>query len=189
MNNGVVPIQTGNVTPINYQPTPSTTWQANGLYVPAGQTMNLTSGLYLFPSLKVDGTLTNTDGNGVNIIIGSGGFGDSHSGNSAGTGIINLTAGTGGGLSAMNGVLIYDLEGQGASTPPQVKFAGQFTSNFNGAIYFPYSQLTFRGGSGLSGCMVVVAEVLNFGGNSSLDLSGCSNSNVYAPRYIVMLTQ
>ena len=164
-------------------------WQPNGLYVPAGQTMILPSGLYLFPGLKVDGTLTGT---GVNIIVGSGGFGDSHNGNNAGTGTINMTAGTGGGLSDMNGVLMFDLEGNGASTPPQVRFAGQFTSNFNGAIYFPYSHLTYRGGSNLTGCMIVVAQVLDFGGNSSMDMSGCSDSvlaNDVVPTNLVMLTQ
>jgi len=192
MNGGVVPTQpTGTINYSTQQPSPSTTWQPNGLYVPAGQTMNLPSGLYLFPGLKVDGQLTGT---GVNIIIGSGGFGDSHTGNSAGTGSINMTAGTGGGLSDMNGVLIFDQEGIGAppSNPPDVKFAGQFTSNFNGAIYFPYSHLTFRGGSGLTGCMVVVAKVLDFGGNSSMDMSGCSDSilsNNVSQAYVVMLTE
>src|SRR5262245_15482736 len=115
MNGGVVPTQpTGPITYSTQQPSPSTTWQAQGLWVQSGQTMNLPSGLYLFTALKVDGTLTGT---GVNIIIGSGGLGDSHTGNSAGTGTINMTAGTGGGLSDMNGVLIYDLEGMGASNP------------------------------------------------------------------------
>jgi Flp pilus assembly protein TadG len=185
----VVPTQpTGTINYSTAKPSPSTTWQPNGLQVPAGTVMTLDPGLYLFPALKVDGTL---NGTGVNIIIGSGGFGDSHTGNSTGTGIINMTAGTGGGLSDMNGVLIFDLEGKGASTPPQVKFAGQFTSNFNGAIYFPYAHLTYRGGGNLTGCMVVVADILDFGGNSSMDLSGCSDSilsNDVAPTYVVMLT-
>ena len=89
---------------------------------------------------------------------------------------MNMTAGNGGGLSDMNGVLIFDLEGKGASKTPDIKFTGQYTSNFNGAVYFPYAHLTFRGGSGLTGCMVVVAKVLDFGGNSSMDMSGCSDS-------------
>ena len=73
-----------------------------------------------------------------------------------------------------------------------MKFTGQFTSNFNGAIYFPYAHLTFRGGSGLTGCMVVVAKVLDCGGNSSMDMSGCSDSvlhNVVPQANVVMLTQ
>jgi hypothetical protein len=72
-----------------------------------------------------------------------------------------------------------------------VKFAGQFTSNFNGAIYFPYSHLTYRGGSNLTGCMIVVADILDFGGNSSMDMSGCSDSvfqNDTVPTNVVMLT-
>jgi Flp pilus assembly protein TadG len=195
MNGGVVPTQPtppkGGITYSTNQPSPSTTtpptWQPNGLSVPAGTTMTLPSGLYLFPGLQVDGTLKGT---GVNIIIGSGGF--SQSKNNTGTGVVNMTAGTGGALSDMNGVLIFDQEGQGASTPPQVKFAGQFTSNFNGAIYFPYSHLTYRGGSNLTGCMVVVAKVLDFGGNSSMDMSGCSDSvlqNDVVPTNVVILTQ
>ena len=73
-----------------------------------------------------------------------------------------MTAGNGGGLSDMNGVLIFDQEGKGASNAPDVKFAGQFPSNFNGAIYFPYAHLAYRGGSGLAGCMVVVAKELDW---------------------------
>jgi Flp pilus assembly protein TadG len=190
MTPGVVPTQPTTTLPAVTAPSPSsTTWQ--GAYtVPAGTSATLQPGLYMFQSLVVDGTL---NGTGVNIIIGSGGFGDSHTGNSAGTGSINMTAGTGGGLSDMNGVLIFDLEGKGAppSNPPDVKFAGQFTSNFNGAIYFPYAHLTFRGGSNLTGCMVVVAKVLDFGGNSSMDMSGCSDSvlSSIVPRAnVVMLT-
>jgi Flp pilus assembly protein TadG len=186
MNGGVVPTQpTGTITYSTAKPSPSTTWQSKGLQVPAGTTMTLGPGLYLFPGLQVDGTLSGT---GVNIIIGSGGFGQSKPNS---VGVVNMTAGTGGGLSDMNGVLIFDLEGKGASTP-NVKFTGQFTSNFNGAIYFPYSHLTYRGGSNLTGCMVVVAKVLDFGGNSSMDMSGCSAnvlSNDVVPTNVVMLTQ
>ena len=73
-----------------------------------------------------------------------------------------------------------------------MKYTGQFTSNFNGAIYFPYAHLTFRGGSNLTGCMVVVAKILDYGGNSSMDMSGCSDSvlsSVVPQAYVVMLTQ
>ena len=92
----------------------------------------------------------------------------------------------------MNGVAILDLEVTGTNKSQGVRFTGQFTSNFNGAIYFPYAYLTFRGGSGLTGCMVVVANVLDFGGNSSMDMSGCSDSvlqNDVSQKNIVMLTQ
>jgi hypothetical protein len=188
MNGGVVPTeprQTLSPIPTGTTPSPSTTWQ--GAYtVPAGTVATLPPGLYMFQQLVVDGTLRGT---GVNIIIGSGGFGQSK--NNTGTGVVDMTAGTGGGLSDMNGVLIFDQEGKGQSKTPDVKFAGQFTSNFNGAIYFPYAHLTFRGGSGLTGCMVVVAKVLDFGGNSSMDLSGCSDSFIErntTPKNVVMLT-
>ncbi|GKQ49718.1 hypothetical protein BRSPCE3_05720 [Bradyrhizobium sp. Ce-3] len=137
-------------------------------------------GLYMFKQLTVNGPL---NGTGVNIIIGSGGF--------SGGGAITMTAGTGGTLSDMNGVLIFDMEGKTASKTPDIKFTGQYTSNFNGAVYFPYAHLTFRGGAGLTGCMVVVAKVLDFGGNSSMDMSGCSNTilnNVVAQARVVMLT-
>ena len=142
----------------------------------------LAPGLYMFRQLDVTGPVSGT---GVNIIIGSGGL--------DGSGNMNMTAGNGGGLSDMNGVLIFDLEGKGKSGKnAEVKFTGQFTSNFNGAVYFPYAHLTFRGGSGLTGCMVVVAKVLDFGGNSSMDMSGCSDSvleNNVSQKNIVMLTQ
>jgi hypothetical protein len=57
----------------------------------------------------------------------------------------------------MNGVAIYDMEGT------DVRYTGQFSGNFNGALYFPKANLTFRGGAGLAGCMVVVANVLSVG--------------------------
>jgi Flp pilus assembly protein TadG len=182
MNGGVVPTQpSGKITYSTQVPSPSTTWQANGLQVPKTG-MTLSPGLYLFPGLQVDGPLSATGP--VNIIIGSGGL--------SGSGNINLTAGTGitGGLSAMNGVLIFDQE---VTTKNQsIKFTGNFTSNFNGAIFAPYAHLTFRGVSNLTGCMLVVANVLDFGGNSSMDMSGCSASilsNDVAQAYVVMLTK
>jgi hypothetical protein len=133
----------------------------------------------MFRQLDVNGSVSGT---GVNIIIGSGGFGGGNGGQ------INMTAGTGGGMSAMNGVLIFDLEGIGASTTPDVRYAGTFASNFDGAIYFPYAHLTFRGGSNLTGCMVVVAKILDFSGNSSMDMSGCRNDDLLSLAYVVMLT-
>jgi Flp pilus assembly protein TadG len=185
MNSGVVPPEPTKKLP-DVTGTPSqNVWQGTYI-VPAGTVATLPPGLYMFQQLAVDGTLSGT---GVNIIIGSGGFGQSK--NNTGTGVVNMTAGTGGGLSDMNGVLIFDQEGKGASNTPDVKFAGQFTSNFNGAIYFPYSHLTFRGGSNLTGCMMVVAKVLDFGGNSSMDLSGCSDNFIQqntVPKNVVMLT-
>jgi hypothetical protein len=135
----------------------------------------------MFRELEVDGPVS---GAGVNIIIGSGGL--------SGSGDLSITAGNGGGLSAMNGVLIFDQE---VTTGNQsIKYTGNFQGNFNGAIYAPYAHLTFRGGSNLSGngCMLVVANILDFGGNSSMDMSGCSASilsNDVTKAYVVMLTQ
>jgi hypothetical protein len=159
-------------------PSPSMTWQ--GYYCLPGGT-NLAPGLYMFRELEVDGPVSGT---GVNIIIGSGGL--------SGSGNLSLTAGTGGGLSAMNGVLIFDQE---VTTGNQsIKYTGNFIGNFNGAIYAPYAHLTFRGDSNLTqspGCMLVVAKILDFGGNSSIDMSGCSQSilsNDAVQAYVVMLT-
>ena len=181
MNSSVVPAEpTSNISTTckTGTPTPSMTWQ-DYTCISGG---SLAPGLYMFRQLDVTGPVSGT---GVNIIIGSGGLG--------GSGDINMTAGNGGGLSDMNGVLIFDLEGKGKSGKnAEVKFTGQFTSNFNGAAYFPYAHLTFRGGSGLTGCMVVVAKVLDWGGNSSMDMSGCSDSvlqNNVVQKDIVMLTQ
>jgi len=186
MTPGYVPTQpSGKVTYSTNNPSPSTTWQANGLQVP-NTGMTLSPGLYLFPGLQVNGPLNATGP--VNIIIGSDGL--------SGSGNINLTAGTGitGSLSAMNGVLIFDQE---VTTGNQsIKFTGNFIGNFNGAIYAPYAHLTFRGDSTLTtgngtACMLVLANVLDFGGNSSIDMSGCSQgilSNDAVQAYVVMLT-
>jgi hypothetical protein len=163
-------------------PTTTTTWQGN-FTVAKGAVVTLAAGVYMFDSLVVDGTLK---GNNVNIIVGSGGL--------DGKGSLQITAGTGGAgaFSSMNGVLIFDLEGKGAAKTPDVKFTGQFNSNFNGAVYSPYSHLTFRGQASQTGCMIVVAKVLDFGGNSSLDTSGCSDSilsNVVGQAKVVLLTK
>jgi Flp pilus assembly protein TadG len=166
-------------------PSPSTTtWQGN-YTVPNNSTVDLIPGVYMFDSLTVNGTLQcstcTSTGTGVNIIIGSGGL--------SGNGTMSLTAGTGGGFPNMNGVLIYDMENN--SGPPN--FTGQFTGNINGALYFPNASLTFRGGSNLgNGCTVLVANKLSFGGNSSMDTSGCSPSflqNDVAQANVVILTQ
>ena len=181
MNSGVVPPEpTGNFTSctVKSPPSPSTTWQ--GSYcVPAGG-VTLSPGLYMFRELQVNGPL---HGAGVNIIIGSGGV--------SGSGNMDMTAGTGGGLSDMNGVLIFDLEGNGKSKKQdiEVKYTGQFTANFDGAIFFPYAWLTFRGGSDLTGCMVVVAKILDFSGNSSMDMSGCGDKVPVPQAYVVMLSE
>jgi hypothetical protein len=184
MKGGVVPTEPTSkisktcTTVTASQVTPSMTWQ-DYTFISGG---TLAPGLYMFRQLDMTGPVSGT---GVNIIIGSGGLG--------GSGNINLTAGTGiqGPLSAMNGVLIFDQE---VTTGNQtVKYTGNFTSNFNGAIYAPYAHLTFRGGSNLAGngCMLVVANVLDFGGNSSMDMSGCSASilsNNVSQANVVMLT-
>jgi Flp pilus assembly protein TadG len=184
MNNNVVPAEPTKAISKSCStvvPSPSTTWQDYTCLAPG---TNLQPGLYMFRQLDVNGPGAPVSGAGVNIIIGSGGLG--------GNGSISMTAGTGNGppWSDMNGVLIFDQEGLGASKTPDVKFAGNFAGNFNGAIYFPYAHFTFRGGSGgsgLTGCMVVVAKVLDFGGNSSLDTSGCSPS-VFPKVSVAMLT-
>jgi hypothetical protein len=162
------PTKPGNVSGT---PSPSTTtWLGN--YTVSGN-VTLPPGVYMFDSLNVSGTLSGT---GVNIIIGSGGL--------SGMGTMNLTAGNGAGFPDMNGVAIYDPE-------TNLKFTGQYTGNFNGALYFPNATLTFRGGSSLTGCMVLVANIISFGGDSSMDTSGCSASvlqNDVAQANVVMLT-
>jgi Flp pilus assembly protein TadG len=188
MNGGVVPIQpgSGGVTYSTQKPIPSMTWQSKGLQVPS-QGMTLDAGLYLFPGLQVNGPLNATGP--VNIIIGSGGLSSTNN-----QGQINLTAGTGGGLNDMNGVLIFDQEGQGSGSTPNISknFAGTFTSNFNGALYFPYAEFMLRGGSNVtSGCKLVVAKILDFGGTAAVDLSGCDDSvlrNDVVQVNVVMLT-
>jgi hypothetical protein len=142
----------------------------------------------MFDSLTVNGTLQcptcTSTGTGVNIIIGSGGL--------SGNGTMSLTAGDGGGVNGfpdMNGVAIYDME-YNSGTP---NFTGQFAGNFNGALYFPNASLRYTGNSNLTGgCMVLVANTISFGDDSSMDTSGCSASvfqNDVPQANIVMPTQ
>jgi hypothetical protein len=168
-----IPTEPKTTNTVSGTPSPSTTtWLGN--YTPSAN-VTLSPGVYMFDSLQVNNGVT-LSGTGVNIIIGSGGL--------SGKGTLSLTAGDGGGFPDMNGVAIYDPE-------TNLKFAGQFTGNFNGALYFPNATLTFVGTSNLTGCMVLVANKLTFGGTSSLDTSGCSTSvlqNVVPQANVVILT-
>jgi Flp pilus assembly protein TadG len=140
-----IPAEPSKPSKVNGNPLPNTgTWLGN--YTFSTTTPPLSPGVYMFDSLQVDAPLNVT---GVNIIIGSGGL--------SGSGSLTLTAGSGGSFPDMNGVAIYDMEGT------DVRYTGQFSGNFNGALYFPKANLTFRGGAGLAGCMVVVANVLSVG--------------------------
>jgi Flp pilus assembly protein TadG len=176
-NTDHIPTEPSKPGTVSGTPSPSTTkWLGN--YTPSSN-VTLSPGVYMFDSLQVNTGITIT-GTGVNIVIGSGGL--------SGKGTMNLTAGDGGGVNGfpdMNGVAIYDPE-------TNLKFTGQFTGNFNGALYFPNATLTFRGGSNLKGCMVLVANQISFGGDSSIDTSGCSASilqNDVPQANVVMLTQ
>lgn len=83
-----------------------------------------------------------------------------------------------------------------APTPNSNSSNGQGVNDFTGAgttvtggIYAPSQTVTFQGNAGAD-CLVVVANVINLAGTSTLDTSGCKNAGLDLPTiYTVALTQ
>jgi Flp pilus assembly protein TadG len=139
--------------------------------------MTLPSGIYFYDSVSI-GTNGNLIGNGVNIVIGSGGL--SMSGNAQ----MTLTAGSGGtgSAAALNGVALYDTESG------SIKINGNNAPSLDGAVYFPNADVTWNGNNTTgTNCTEIVAKSLTFTGNSTLSVSNCKVSAIL-PQY-VLLTQ
>ena len=126
--------------------------------------MTLPAGIYFYHKVSI-GTAGNLTGNGVNIVIGSGGL--SMSGNAR----MTLTAGGGGSgpAAALKGVVIYDTESN------NLKINGNNAPSLDGAVYFPNADVTWNGNNTTTtaNCTSIVARSLTFTGNSTLSVSGC----------------
>jgi Flp pilus assembly protein TadG len=141
-----------------------------GMSVNAGAVVTLNPGIYYMDqgSLSVAGNAT-INGVGVTIVF----TGNNNNWATASIGSnanINLTAPTTGPTA---GLVIFGDRNMPVGTP--FKMTGGDTQSFGGAIYLPKAALNYSGGSGASnGCTQIVADTLNWSGNSSLALN-CSS--------------
>jgi Flp pilus assembly protein TadG len=164
-----------------------TAHQTNGgtFTVSANQTVNLQSGTYIFYNTAIDiknnGSLTNSDGNGVNIVL----LGTS---SLKVDGTVQLTANLTNLLfgGVLNGILIYDRANGNVDTSGDS--AGSY---FGGAMYFPNAAVTWGGNADTTlKCTELVANNLSLSGNANLDLSGCKQDGIgYPTDQVVVLTQ
>nr|WP_257784388.1 pilus assembly protein TadG-related protein [Mesorhizobium loti] len=123
-------------------------------------TVTLQPGVYVIQSgdFKVNAN-ANVSGDGVTIYL-AGGSRVSMNGNAT----VSLSAPTSGTYS---GVLMY---GDRTSTGGQDTFNGTATSLLTGALYFPKQQVNYLGNfSGKNGCTQVVADLIQWSGNSTIN--------------------
>jgi Flp pilus assembly protein TadG len=141
-----------------------------GLSVTAGAVVTLNPGIYYMDrgSLSVEGNAT-INGAGVTIVFTSGNNNNWATASISSNANINLTAPTTGPTA---GIVIFGDRNMPVGIP--FKMTGGSTQNLGGAIYLPKAALNYAGGSGASnGCTQIVADTLNWSGNSSLSLN-CS---------------
>ena len=69
-----------------------------------------------------------------------------------------------------------------------LKFAGQSSLSVTGAIYLPGINLTYRGGAGATECTQIIANTVDFSGNSALKMN-CAAYGVKSPGGTVALTE
>ncbi|TSE03404.1 hypothetical protein C1D09_026445 [Mesorhizobium intechi] len=123
-------------------------------------TVTLQPGVYVIQSgdFKVNAN-ANVSGDGVTIYL-AGGSRVSMNGNAT----VSLSAPTSGTYS---GVLMY---GDRTSTGGQSTFNGTASSLLTGALYFPKQQVNYLGNfSGKNGCTQVVADLIQWSGNSTIN--------------------
>jgi Flp pilus assembly protein TadG len=141
-----------------------------GISVTAGAVVTLNPGIYYMDqgSLSVAGNAT-INGAGVTIVFTSGNNNNWATASIGSNANINLTAPTTGPTA---GIVVFGDRNMPVGTV--FKMTGGNTQSFGGAIYLPKAALNYAGGSGASnGCTQIVADTLNWSGNSSLALN-CS---------------
>jgi hypothetical protein len=139
--------------------------------------MTLPAGIYFYHKVTI-GTNGNLTGNGVNIVIGSGGL------SMNGSAQMTLTAGGGGTgpAAALNGVVIYDTE---SST--NLTINGNNAPSLDGAVYFPNADVKWNGNNTTgTNCTEIVARSLTFTGMSTLSVSGCTVAAIL-PQFVLLV--
>lgn len=143
-----------------------------GMQVNAGAVVTLNPGIYYVDqgSLSVAGNAT-INGAGVTIVFTSGNNSNWATASIGSNANINLTAPTTGPTA---GIVIFGDRNMPVGTA--FKMIGGDTQSLSGAIYLPKAALNYAGGSGASnGCTQIVADTLNWSGNSNLSLN-CSGA-------------
>jgi hypothetical protein len=149
----------------------------NGLNI--NGTTTLSPGVYIISGgqLKINANAV-LSGSGVTIYL-TGGATIQMNGNAT----VNLSAPTSGTYS---GMLLYGDRTQAYDIN---KINGTAASSMTGAMYFPTQEVDLQGNfSGANGCMQVVADTINYTGNStfSTDCTAYGMSNVKAPGTVTL---
>jgi hypothetical protein len=149
----------------------------NGLSINGTKTM--APGVYVISggTLKINAN-ANISGSGVMFYL-TGGATVQMNGNAT----VNLSAATSGPYA---GVLWFGDRTQ-AYAVQQIN--GNSTSSMTGAIYFPSQEVDFQGNfSGANGCMQIVADTINYTGNStfSTDCTAYGMSTIKAPGTVTL---
>ena len=144
-----------------------------GITVGGNAWMHFNAGTYVLAGGGMSiGSNTVMSGSGVTFYntTGTGGYGPiSINGNTG----VKFSAPTSGPLA---GILFY----QDRSIPSSAAgstIGGNSTSTFDGAVYFPTTQVTFNGNSSVNGYSIVVADRMVLSGNSSLGNNYSSLAN------------
>jgi hypothetical protein len=150
----------------------------NGLTLNGSTTM--AAGVYVISggTLKINANAV-ISGTGVTIYL-TGGANIQMNGGAQ----VSLSAPTSGTYS---GILLYADRTQANAVN---KINGTATSSMTGAIYMPSQEVDIQGNfSGANGCMQVVADTINYTGNSTFatDCSAYGMSNVKAPGQVVLV--
>lgn len=150
----------------------------NGLSLSGNVTLQ--PGVYVIQSgdLKVNAN-ANVSGSGVTIYL-AGASRVSMNGNAT----VDLSAPTSGTYS---GVLMY---GDRTSTGGQSTFNGTASSLLTGALYFPRQQVNYLGNfSGKNGCTQVVADTIQWSGNSTIsqDCTGLGMRDIPATQSVALV--
>lgn len=150
----------------------------NGLSLSGNVTLQ--PGVYVIQGgdLKVNAN-ANVSGNGVTIYL-AGASRVSMNGNAT----VSLSAPTSGTYS---GVLMY---GDRTGTGGQSTFNGTADSLLTGALYFPKQQVNYLGNfSGVNGCTQVVADLIQWSGNSTInqDCSSLGMRNIPAAQSVALV--
>lgn len=92
-------------------------------------------------------------------------------------GTINMSAPTSG---TYQGVLFYQDRNAPTGSGYVNKINGNSATQFNGALYFPAQTIDYTGGSGGSGCTVLIGDKVTFSGNADMH-TDCSSQGTKEP--------
>jgi hypothetical protein len=161
----------------------------NGLTINGTGVVTLNPGIYIIDqgSLSIMGgavvnTNTATSPYGVTFILTSSSGSNYASVTINGGSTVNLTAPTTGPTA---GLVFY----QDRNDTKTANLNGGAGESFTGALYFPSATLNYSGDAGSSTCTQIVADQVNFTGNSTIN-SNCTGTGVTTiTGYATMLTQ